>query len=235
MKVKKLALLLLLCSSLNLVFAQQLKVEERKVKNEEGVDLLTWTAILDQPVDYCKDSYEAFMKEFFKAKTDKRGKNILVTEKVLIPELSNLRMDQRTVFSVETGGTAVSFAFSPGHDIHFGRDIHDEEFTKAESFTKGFVRYHYKRFYGEKLKSIEEKIKSKGGDVASNSKKIDRNTKSIADNSKSGGDAKSKNDKFQKEIDALTEASSKLKNDISELEDESSKIKAILEDVEKFR
>jgi hypothetical protein len=235
MKAKKLTLLLSLCLALCPLFAQQLKVVERKIKNEEGIDMLSWTAVLDQNIDYCKDSYEAFMKEFFKAKTDKRGKNILVAEKVLIPELSNLRMDQRTLFSLETGGTAVSFTFSPGHDIHFSRDQHDEEFAKAESFTKGFVRYHYKRFYGEKLKSIEEKVKSKSSDVASNSKKIDRNTKSIADNSKSGGDVKSKNDKLQKEIDALTEASSKLKDEISSLEDESAKIKAILEEVEKFR
>jgi hypothetical protein len=235
MKVIKLALLFLLSSSVCTLFAQQLKVEERKIKNEEGIDMLSWTAVLDQNIDYCKDSYEAFMKEFFKAKTDKRGKNILVAEKVLIPELSNLRMDQRTLFSVETGGTAVSFTFSPGHDIHFSRDQHDEEFSKAESFTKGFARYHYKRFYNEKLKSIEEKIKSKESDVASNYKKADRNTKSIADNSKSGGDVKSKNDKLQREIDGLTEVNSKMKDEIAGLEDESSKIKKILEEVEKFR
>jgi uncharacterized phage infection (PIP) family protein YhgE len=233
MKLKLITYLLLALATSSL-FAQQLKVEERKIKNEEGIDMLSWTALLDQNADYCKDSYEAFMKEFFKAKTDKRSKNILVAEKVMIPELSNLRMDQRALFSVETGGTAVSFMFSPGHDIHFSRDMHDEEFAKAESFTKGFVRYHYKRFYNDKLKTIEEKLKSKGSDVASSAKKIDRNNKSIAENSRSG-DAKTKNDKLQKEIDVLTEATSKLKDEIGTLEDESAKIKAILEEVEKFR
>src|SRR5262245_44275107 len=124
--------------------AQTLMVEQRTVKNEESVDMNSWTARLDQDMENCIDSYSDFIKETFKTKVEKRGKNILVAVKTQFPELSNLRLDQRAIFTVESSGTSVSFTFSPGYDIHFGGDSYKSEFAKGETFVKGFVRYHYK-------------------------------------------------------------------------------------------
>lgn len=201
--------------------SQQLIVEERIVKNEESIDLQSWTARLDQDMDYCMETYGSFIKEFFKTKVSKRGKSILVAEKTAFPELSNLRMDQRAIFATETGGTSVSFTFSPGYDIHFGHESYEQEFKKCESFVRNFVRYHYNTFYGEKISSIEKEISSRQNDIESNGKKIDRNNKAVADNSKAGNDdakAKSKNEKLLREIDTYTSDTATKRNEITTLE-----------------
>jgi hypothetical protein len=214
--------------------SQQLIVEERKVKNEESIELSSWTARLDQDMDYCMETYGSFIKEFFKIKVTKQGKTMLVAEKVAIPELSNLRLDQRALFATETSGTAVSFTFSPGYDIHFGHDAYEEEFKKGELFVKNFVRYHYNEFYGEKVKSTESQIKSKLNDIESNIKKTERNKKTIAD---SGDDAKSlsKNEKLLRENDNYTSDSNTKRNEISILEADLKVFNECLRKVETFR
>lgn len=217
-------------------FSQTLRVEERKVKTEESAEVSSWTAILDQDVDFCRDSYDAFVKEYFKAKTDKRGKNVLITEKVVIAELTNLRIDQRAIFTTETGGTAVSFTFSPGYDVHFSTELYSDEFSKAAEFTKNFVRYHYKRFYGEKVKTLQQTLNSKKSEVASNEKKIDRNDKSIQGYLKSdGSDAKTKSDNLKRENDNLIAANSKLKDEIDHIENEMEAIKSQLDKIAAFQ
>ncbi len=214
--------------------SQQLIVEERKVKNEESIELSSWTARLDQDMDYCMETYGSFIKEFFKIKVTKQGKTMLVAEKATIPELSNLRLDQRALFATETGGTAVSFTFSPGYDIHFGHDAYEEEFKKGELFVKNFVRYHYNEFYGEKVKSTESQIKSKLNDIESNIKKTERNKKTIAD---SGDDTKSqsKNEKLLRENDNYTSDSNTKRNEVSILEADLKVFNECLRKVDAFR
>jgi hypothetical protein len=213
-------------------FSQTLRVEERKVKTEESTEVSSWTAILDQDVDFCRDSYDAFMKEYFKAKTD----NVLITEKVVISELTNLRIDQRAIFTTETGGTAVSFTFSPGYDVHFSTELYGDEFSKAAEFTKNFVRYHYKRFYNDKAKTLQQTLNSKKSEVASNDKKIERNDKSIQVYLKSdASDAKTKSDNLKRENDALIVANSKLKDEIDNIEKEMDTIKSQLDKVAAFQ
>jgi len=200
--------------------AQTLSVEERTVKNEESVDLNSWTARLDQDMESCMDSYSDFIKETFKAKVEKRGKNILVAVKTQFPELSNLRLDQRAIFAVESSGTSVSFTFSPGYDIHFGKNAYKSEFAKAETFVKGFVRFHYTTFYESQIKTIQDKIRSLQSDVDSNSKKTDKNNKAIADN-KSDGETdktKSKNEKMMRENEQYTAESASKRTQITDLE-----------------
>ena len=204
-------------------FAQQLFVEERAVKNEESISLQSWTARLDQDMDYCMETYEGFIKEFFNTKVSKRGKAILVAEKTLFPELSELRLDQPAIFYVETGGTSVSFTFSPGYDIHAGKETYQDEFIRGEQFVKNFVRYHYKVFYNERIKSIQAKIDSKQKDIESNDKKIERNNKAIADINTAGGEdtkSKAKSDKMKREIDAYSTDSNTKRDEISVLESE---------------
>jgi len=222
---------LFLCA--NAALAQQLMVEERIVKNEESIELNSWTARLDQDMNYCMGTYEDFIKEFFKAKVDKRGKSILVAEKTLIPELSKFRLDQRAIFTVETGGTAISFTFSPGYDLHFGHELYSDEFKKAEVFVKNFVRYHYKAFYNEKIKSIQDKIKSKQNDIESNGKKTDRNNKSIAEGD--ADKAKVKNDKLLRENEAYTADSASKRKEISDLEADLAQANESLRKVEDFK
>lgn len=216
--------------------AQKLKVEERTVKNEESIDLSSWTASLDQDVNYCMETYSDFIKELFKVKADKRGKTILVMEKTVIPELSDLRLDQRAIFTAESGGTAVSFTFSPGYDIHFSRGAYKNEFGKAEEFVKNYVRYHYKTFYNEKIKSIQDKIKSKQNDIETNAKKTERNNKAIAENSAAETDkAKSKNEKMLRENEGYASDTTSKKQEISDLEEELASASKSLKKVEEFK
>jgi len=234
--MKLLITLLLLFSGL--AQAQRLIVEQRTVKNEEGNDQNSWTARLDQDMSTCMDSYENFMKEKFRAKVDKRGKNMLVAEKIQLPELTNLRLDQRTLFTTEASGTAVSFMFSLGYDVHFGLDSYPDKFEKAEDFVKAFVRYHYESAYAKRMKEIEEKIKSKQDDIESNGKRTDRNNKSIADNNKGGGDAdktKAKNDKMLRENEGYSDDSATKRREISDLEDELSNLSESLKKVKEFK
>jgi hypothetical protein len=230
------SLLIIICFA-SASFAQRLAVEERVVKNEESIELNAWTAELDQDINYCMETYDDFMKEIFKVKVDKRGKSMLVAEKTLIPELSKLRLDQRAIFVVQSGGTAVSFTFSPGYDIHFGHDLYTLEFEKAKTFAKNFVRYHYKTFYNEKMESIQGKIKSKQNDIESNDRKTERNKKALAENAKAGTDTektKAKNEKMLKENEAYESDSASKKREIADLEEELTSISESLRKVEKF-
>ncbi|MBA4058627.1 MAG: hypothetical protein C0490_28180 [Marivirga sp.] len=216
--------------------AQKLAVEERTVKNEESNDLNSWTASVDQDVNYCMETYSDFIKELVNVKVGKRGKSMLVAEKTLIPELSDLRLDQRAIFTAESGGTAVSFTFSPGYDIHFGREVYKNEFAKAEAFVKNYVRYHYKAFYNEKIKSIQDKIKSKQNDIETNAKKTERNNKTIAENSEAETDkAKTKNEKMLRENEAYASDTTSKKREISDLEEELSAVSESLRKVEAFK
>lgn len=222
--------------AVSLAKAQTLTVEERDVKNEESIDLNSWTARLDQDADYCEETYSDFIKEIFKIKVDKRGKTMLVAEKALIPEISKLRVDQRSIFTAESGGTAVSFTFSPGYDVHFGHELYKDEFKKCEAFVKNYVRYHYKAFYNEKIKSIQDKIKSKQSDIESNGRKTDKNNKSIADNKTEAETEKSKakNEKMARENDAYTSDTASKRREITDLTDELSRLNESLKKVEAF-
>lgn len=237
MATKSLTLCYFLSFSLITSTAQQLIVEERVVENEESTELQSWTARVDQDMDYCMDTYAEFVKELFNTKVDKRGKTILVAEKTVFPELSKLRIDQRAIFVTESSGTAISFTFSPGYDIHFGNEDYTTEFKKAESFVKSFVRYHYKTFYNEAIKSIQDQIKSKQNDIESNDRRSDRNAKTIADN-KSDGETertKARNDKMQREIESYTADTESKRKEITSLEDDVTKLKAKLSKVEEFK
>jgi hypothetical protein len=213
------------------ITAQTLSVEQRTVKNEESVDLSSWTARLDQDMESCMSSYSDFIKELFKTKVEKRGKNILIAEKTQFPELSNLRLDQRAIFAVESSGTSVSFTFSPGYDIHFGTNSYKSEFAKAEILVKSFVRFHYNAFYEAQIKTIQDKIKSFQSDIDSNTKKIDKNNKSITEN-KSDGETdktKSKNEKMTRENEQYTAESASKRNQITDLESQLSKFNQALQ------
>jgi len=230
-------LLVILCYAMINSSAQTLVVEERNIKNEESVELNSWTARLDQDMDHCMESYEDFIKELFKTKVEKRGKNMLVAVKTVFPELSNLRLDQRAIFTVESAGTAVSFTFSPGYDIHFGHEAYKVEFAKAETLVKSFVRFHYKTFYESQIKSIQDKIKSLQSDIDSNSKKTDKNNKAVSDN-KSDGEtdkSKSKNDKMLRENDAYTADTSAKRREISDLESQLAKFNTALQKALDFK
>src|SRR5690349_1090457 len=209
--MKRLVLVILLAGSLLISHAQQLKVESKIVKNEEGKELDAWVAHLDQTPDECMESYDDFMREIFDRKTDKLNKTTRIVTRTEFHELSNLRIDQRTFFIAESAGTAVAFTFSPGYDVHFGTQTYTEEFKNAERFVKSFVKFHYKDFYNKKIKTIQETITDKENAIESNDKKIEKNKKAMLDNTKDidkgGSDAgklKIKNESMEKENLSLT-------------------------------
>ena len=217
--------LLLSFFAIGTLAAQSLSVEEGKVKIEEANDLDAWIAALDQDLAFCMDTYESFMKETFKVKVDKRGKNISVAEKFAIREISDLRIDQRTVFTSSSGGTTASFTFSPGYDIHFGLKQYKTEFTKAGAFVRNYVRYHYKTFYDDQIKLLQSKIESRHHDIESNGRKTDKNDKDIGKNKSDAETEKSKakNEKMLRENESYTADTASKRKEISDLEDQLSK------------
>jgi hypothetical protein len=222
--------------------AQTLQVESRPMKNEESRDADAWIAHLDQPVSYCMGTYSDFMKKTFSAKIDKRAKNVLSVNKTMFPEVSNLRIDQRAVFAQESSGTAVAFMFSPGYDIHFGKELYNAEFVKGETFVKNYIRYHYKTFYDETIKDIQGKIKSKQKSINSNQSKIEKNLKSMKENdediavgSVDSEKLKGKNVRLEKENADMNAEIEKLNTEISGLNAEIAKANESLQLVEGYR
>jgi hypothetical protein len=237
MKSRTILFLICLCLSSICSIAQTLSVEERVIKSEESTDLSSWTARIDQDAESCMETYSDFIKENFKTKVAKRGMNILVAEKTQFQELSPLRLDQRAIFTVESTGTAVSFTFSPGYDIHFSRESYKTEFAKAEIFVKSYIRYHYKTYYEAQIKTIQDKIKSMQDDIDSNSKKIDKNNKSIAEN-KSGGETdktKSKNEKMTRENEGYAADTTSKRRQIADQEDQLAKFNQALQKALDFK
>jgi hypothetical protein len=228
-------LLLVICAT-GQVGGQALSVEEGTAKIDDKTDLDAWVTKLDHDVAYCMNTYEDFMKEVFKVKVDRRGKSMLIAEKVALAEISSLRIDQRAVFASSSGGTTVSFSFSPGYDVHFGLKQYKSEFAKAGTFVKNYVRYHYKSFYDDQIKSLQNKIDDRHRDIETNGKRADKNDKAIAQNkSEDTEKAKAKNDKMLRENETYTADTASKRKEISDLEDQLDKAKAGLKNVLAFK
>jgi hypothetical protein len=234
----KMTLLTIVASSIvTFATAQTLRVEQRQVKTEESSEIESWTASLDQDMSYCQEMYSDFIKELVKTKVDKRGKNILVAVKTQFPELSSLRIDQRAIFTPESGGTSVSFTFSPGYDVHFSSTSYKAEFAKAETFVKNYVQYHYKKYYNDLIAGLQNKMKDIQSDIESNGKKTDKNNKTISSNIADGETekTKSKNDKLKKENDQYAADTDAKRRELAEIEDQLAKANDGLHKVLKYK
>ncbi|HOX81403.1 MAG TPA: hypothetical protein PLJ60_03425 [Chryseolinea sp.] len=221
--------------------AQQLKVESKTIKNQEGKDIEAWVAHLDQNTEDCMESYEDFMKDVFNLKTSKENKTMMMAEKVMLTEMSDLRLDQRTFFITESAGTAVGFTFSPGYDLHFGTKLYESEFEKGEKLVKSFVKFHYKDFYNKKIKVIQNALVDKQDEITSDEKKIDKNKRSMLDNNKkiSNGDSDAaklriKNDSLEKENVTLEAQVASDRSEIKSLQDQLIKFQESLSKVDEF-
>ncbi len=224
------------------LFAQKLQVDTRPMQTEEARTADAWIAHLDQDVSYCIGTYSDFMKKTFSAKIDKRTKSVLSVNKTAFPEVSNLRIDQRAVFTPESSGSTIAFMFSPGYDIHFGQQLYSEEFLKGETFVKSYVRFHYKVFYNELIKDLNDKIKSKNKSINSNQTRIDKNNKAIKANEEdiaagaTGAEKmKEKNIKLTKENEELFAEIEKLNTEITNLNTEIGKANESLVLVEAYK
>ncbi|MEJ7643198.1 MAG: hypothetical protein WKF87_01270 [Chryseolinea sp.] len=225
MDFRRILICLLLILGINPLAAQSLSVEDGKTNIDEKNDVDAWVTTLDQDVAFCMDSYESFMKETFKVKVYKQSKGLLMAEKFAIAEISVLRIDQRAAFTLFSGGTTVTFTFSPGYDIHFNPKQYKAEFAKAGAFVKNYVRYHYKTFYDEQIKSLQNKIDSRHRDIESNGRKADKIDKAIAQN-KSDDETdktKAKSEKMLRENESYTADTATKRKEISDLEDQLSK------------
>jgi len=217
--------------------AQTLLVERRPVKTEESSEVESWTAKFDQDMAFCQEMYADFIKELVKTKVEKRGKNVLVAVKTQFQELSSLRIDQRAIFTPESAGTAVSFTFSPGYDVHFSSNNYKDEFAKAESLVRNYVQYHYKKFYNDLITGLQSKMKSLQSDIESNGKKTDKNNKTIASNIADGETekTKSKNEKLNKENDQYAADTDSKRKDLADIEDQLAKANESLQKVLHFK
>ncbi len=221
--------------------AQQLKVEAKKIKNHEGNEVDAWVANLDQMPDDCMESYDDFMKKVFDRNPEKGNKTMMMVEKVILNEMSSLRIDQRTFFTQESGGTAVAFTFSPGYDVHFGHKLYPDEFDRGEKLVKSFVKFHYKDYYNKQVKILQKTIEDKESEVTSDEKKIEKNKKSMLDNNKKinngdsdAGKLRIKNDGLEKENIGMEGDIAKDKAEIKSLQDQLIKLHDNLRKVEDF-
>ncbi len=221
--------------------AQQLKVESNTIKNQEGKDIEAWVAHLDQEPDDCMESYDDFMKEVLSLKASKESKTMMMVEKVQLNEMSALRIDQRTFFTPESGGTAVAFTFSPGYDIHFGSKLYSDEFEKGEKLVKSFVKFHYKDYYNKKIKELQKILEDKQEEITSDEKKIEKNKKSMLDNNKKinsgdsdAGKLRIRNDGMEKENMTMEGDIAKDRSEIKSLQDQLIKLHDSLRKVEEF-
>ncbi len=215
---------------------QTLMVEQRIARTEESIDIESWTARLDQDISYCQDTYGDFIKELSGNKVDKLNKTVLVAGRTKFPEISSLRIDQRAIFTPESSGTAVSFTFSPGYDIHFTSANYPEEFARGEIFVKNYVKYHYKKFYNSTIDDLRKKLKNLEGDIRANARKTDRNNKKIAKSQDSGTEKdRAKGEKKLQANDEHAADTEAKRREIAELEDKLAKANEALRNVLDYR
>jgi len=221
--------------------AQQLKVESKTIKNQENKDIEAWVAHLDQTTDESIESYTDFMKDILGLKTSKESKTMVMAEKVIVGEMSDLRLDQRTFFISESAGTAVAFTFSPGYDIHFGSKLYSDEFAKGEKLAKSFVKFHYKNFYNKKIKALQKTLQDKQEEITDDEKKIEKNKKSELENNKkiNNGDSdaaklKLRNDSMEKENMTLEAQIASDRSEMKSLQEQLIKFQESLKKVEEF-
>lgn len=222
--------------------AQKLVVSSEKCKTDESIETDSWSVSLDQDVDKAQDTFAEFIKTTFKIKLNKRTKKIYSVDKTLFPEISSLRMDIIVAFSNESAGSRVNFMFSPGYDIFLSSNYNADDFNKAQSFVKGYIRFHYNIVYTNLIEDIGNNIKKKESDIKSNENKIDKLKSSIAENDDKikGGDPKSqelkdKNAKLSKEIDDKNAENESKRKDILAYQDDIIKTTERLKSVADFK
>jgi hypothetical protein len=193
--------------------AQELSLTEDRGTTEDTQDIEAWTAVLDQPEDYTRDTFDKFVKQEFSLRTEKRAKNILVVPKAKIVEIMSLRGDLRAIFTARGSGTAVSLAFSPGYDIHVNKATYPEEYVRLKGIAKRYVKFHYTTYYQDLLKDTEKKLKNKERDIEKNQNRIGRLKTDIAEN-------EAKINSGDKNTPKLTDKNRKAQESISEMESE---------------
>lgn len=193
--------------------AQELSLTEDRAKTEDMQDIEAWTAVLDQPEDYTRDTFDKFVKQEFSLRTEKRAKTILVVPKAKIVEITSLRGDLRAIFTPRGTGTAVSLAFSPGYDIHVNKATYPDEYVRLSSIAKRYVKFHYTTYYQELLKETEKALKNKQKDIEKNQSRIGRLKTDITEN-------ESKINAGDKNTPKLTDKNRKAQENISTMESE---------------
>lgn len=240
--IKSTGFLILFIPVTYLCYAQKLSITDQKAKTEEGFEIDSWTAHLDQEVNEAQKSFSAFIESSFKLKTEKRTKTVLVVEKSAFSEISLLRMDIRAIFQPESGGCAVSFVFAPGYDVYLSNLTYRDEFLKAQVFVYNYVRFHYNMHYNKVINEIKIKIKGKESDIKSAENKIEKLKNTIVENETKidTGDPntqklKEKNARSQHEIEDKKNEIELIKSAILKFQDEINLADACLKMVEDFK
>lgn len=205
--------------------AQTLSLNDETVKTEDGQEVDAWVAELDQNEEYCKETFEKFVKDNYGLKVEKRAKNILVVPKAKLVEISRLRGDFRAVFTPRSTGTKVAFAFSPGYDIHINKQDYPDELEKISLLTRKYIKFHYNTYYKEQIDAAEKKIKEKQKDIERNDSRISRNRNDIAAN-------ETKINAGDKQTPKLTDRNRKMHESIAEMESETGKLQ---EEIDQLR
>ncbi|MES2732676.1 MAG: hypothetical protein V4714_13040 [Bacteroidota bacterium] len=221
--------------------AQGLSLTEDKTKTEDGTEIEAWTASLDQKEDYVRETFDKFIKQEYGLKTDKRAKNILIVDKAKIVEISSLRGDLRGVFSPRGTSTLVSFAFSPGYDIHLSKEAYPDELVRLGKIAKRYVKYHYNYYYKDLLANTEKQIRDKQDDINKNTSRISKAKSDIADNQTKidAGDKQTpkltdRNRKSNESITSMETENTNLQTEITQLKESITQIQASLKKVSEF-
>ena len=229
---------LLICSN---IYGQQLSIENKPALNEESKSVDSWVVHVDQDMNFCFSAYSEFMRKNFDYRINRRSKIVHSVDKKLFTEISNLRIDQRAIFTQESKGTAIAFQFSPGYDIHFGNTMYKEEFDRARAMVVNYVHFHYKMFYDDQIKNLRSKIKGLEKNISNNQSKIEKNTKTvnlnaedISNNAVGADKLREKNEKLEKENVSLAAEVDKFRTQITQLETEIDNANQSLKLVEAF-
>jgi hypothetical protein len=219
MKTKLYSFINALCFSLVLLAdtthlrAQALSLTEDRSKTEDGYDIEAWTALLDQPEDYVRETFDKFIRQEYALKTEKRAKNMLIVPKAKLLEIMSLRGDMRAILAPRGNSTAVSLTFSPGYDIHLNKANFPTEMNNLGAVAKKYVKFHYLYYYQNLSSDTEKKIKNLQKDIERNQSRIVRLKGDIAEN-------ESKINAGDKQTPKLTDKNRKATENISTMETE---------------
>jgi hypothetical protein len=193
--------------------AQELSLTENRSKTEDGYDIEAWTALLDQPEDYVRETFDKFIRQEYALKTEKRAKNILIVPKAKMLEIMSLRGDMRAILAPRGNSTTISLTFSPGYDIHLNKANYPTEMSNLGAMAKKYVKFHYLYYYQNLSSDTEKKIKNLQKDIERNRNRITKLKSEISEN-------ETKINSGDKQTPKLTDKNRKATENISNMETE---------------
>ena len=153
--------------------------------NEQGIDLddgrlSAWVFPIPGEMDDAFDSFQDYCKERSDLRLKNGGENILIAEKISLPNISTKRGDLIAYAYDNNMYNAFAVAFQLGYDISLNSKEFKVEMGTLRNYTKEFMTYLYAHHYSDKIEVMQKEQKSLEKDLAKENSNINSLKKKVA-------------------------------------------------------